>query len=265
MANTKDTLIIVGTALDEAKFASGRTVTTAEIAKYGLTLGGDTNANGFTTGNVADSAGAISTQDDVYTLDAYGAATQGVTLVDTSGVATGEELFVTLIDVTDGRRQFPRKTFRAATAAALATVINGAEIETGDGFGLTCTEAAGVLTITFAADRIVKTAANDDSAITDDGTGASVVPVLSTGLTNKQAQEFVANKVTKAGRTNRVGFPVIEPNVFTDLGLSTSANYDVLTKQIVGDVKFDKNVGASYQDVEYVTVIVADAATMTNS
>lgn len=265
MANTKDTLIIVGTALDEAKLASGRTVTADEITKYGLTLAGATNAAGFTTGNVADSAGAISTQDDTYTLNAYAAATQGVTLVDTTGITAGEEMFVTLIDVTDGRRVFPRKSFYGDTAAALASAINNAEIETGDGFTLTCTEATGVLTITFAADRIVKTAANEDAVVTDDGTGSSVVPVLSTGLTNKRAQEFVADKVTKTGRTNRVGFPIIEPNVFTDLGLSTTANYDVLTRQIVGDVKFDKNVGASYQDVEHVTIIVADGATMTNS
>ena len=84
-------------------------------------------------------------------------------------------------------------------------------------------------------------------------------------MTNAQAVEFVGNKVTKAGRTNRVGFPVIEPNVFQTLGLSTTANYDVLTKEIIGDVKFDKNVGASYQYVEYVTIIIADGAALTAS
>jgi len=252
MANTKDTLIIVpaNAKMDESKNAAGRVL--GADATYGLDMA-----------TPADAATFAAAQG--YTVAAYAAATQGVTLVNTTGVAAGEELFVTLIDVTDGRRQFPRKTFRAATAAALATVINDAEIETGDGFALACSEAAGVLTITFAADRIVKTAANEDSTITDDGTGSSVIPVLTVGLTAAAAAEFVGNKVTKAGRTNRVGFPIVEPGLYTDLGLQAGVNYDVLTKQIVSAVKFDKNVGASYQDVENVTIIIADGASLTNS
>jgi len=39
----------------------------------------------------------------------------------------------------------------------------------------------------------------------------------------------------------------------------------VLTKQIVSDVKFDKNQGNSYQDVENVTIIIADGASLTQS
>ena len=252
MANTKDTLIIVPTngKMDEAVNAAGRTL--GADAAYGLDMATPADAATFAAA-------------EGYTVDAYTAATQGVTLVDTTGVAAGEELFVTLIDVTDGRRQFPRKSFRAATAAALATAINGSEIETGDGFSLTCTNAAGVLTITFAADRIVKTAANEDSVITDDGTSTSVVPVLTAGIKAADVAGFVATKVTKAGRTNRVGFPIIEPNVYVDLGLVVGANYDVLTKQIVCAVKFDKNTGASYQDVENVTILIEDGKALTAS
>lgn len=262
MANTKDTIFIVpaGAALDEAKNAAGRTITADEITALGMTLAAADNATGFTTGNVADSAGAISTQDDVYTLDAYAAATQGVYTVTTTAVPTGEELFVTLIDVTNGRQQFPRRTFRAATAAALTTLINGAELEAGDGKAYGATEAAGVITITFPAGVIAKIATNEDSVIAE-----TTAPVLNTGLTATQAVEFVGNKVTKAGRTNRVGFPIVEPNVYSDLGLAVGVNYDVLTKQIVSAVKFDKNVGASYQDVENVAILIADGATLTNT
>jgi hypothetical protein len=260
MANTKDTLIVVGTALDEAKFASGRTVTTAEIAKYGLTLAAADNATGFVTGEVADSAGAISTQDDKYTLNAYAAATQGVMAITFTNVTDGEELFVTIIDVTNGRRQFPRKTFSGVSAAALTAAIDGAELEVGDNKAFAASVVGDVVTITYPANVIAKIATNEDAT-----TNESTPPALNAGLTNAQAIEFVGNKITKAGRTNRVGFPVIEPSVFQDLGLSTTANYDVLTMPLVSDVRFDKNVGASYQDVEYVTVLIADGATMTNS
>lgn len=247
MANTKDTLLIVQAtgALDETKNAAGRTVTAAEITKYGLA--GETSAAALAT------AGG-------YTQDLYVAAVQGTMTVDTTGVTAGEELFVTIIDVTNGRRQFPRKTFRGVDAAALTSAINNAELEVGDGKAYGATNSSGTITITFPANVIAKVAANEDSVVAD-GTAVE----LNKGLTNAQAIELAGNKVTKAGRTNRVGFPVIEPNVIQTLGVSATANYDVLTKQIVGDVKFDKNVGASYQDVENVTIIIIDAATLSNS
>lgn len=247
MANTKDTLIIVqaSAAMDESKNAAGRVL--GADAAYGLDMA-----------TPADAATFAAAQG--YTVNAFAAATAGVSTVDTTGVAAGEELFVTLIDVSNGRRQFPRKSFRAATAAALATVINGAELEVGDGKAYTCTEAAGVLTITFPGDVIAKLAANEASVI-----AATTAPVLTAGIKAADVIEFVGAKVTKAGRTNRVGFPVIEPNVFVDLGLAVGADYDVLTKQIVSDVKFDKNTGSSYQDVEHVTILIADGASLTAS
>lgn len=247
MANTKDTLIIVQStgAMDESVNAAGRVL--GADATYGLDNATPTDAATFAAA-------------EGYTLDAYAAATAGVTTVDTTGIAAGEEMFVTIIDVTNGRRQFPRKTFRAATAAALATAINGAELETGDGLAYTATEAAGVITITSPANVIAKFAANEDATITE-----TTAPVLNTGLTNAQAVALVGDKTTKTGRTNRVGFPIIEPGIYTTLGVSTSANYDVLTKQIVSDVKFDKNTGSSYQDVENVTIIIADGASLTAS
>lgn len=247
MANTKDTLIIVqaSAAMDESKNAAGRVL--GADAAYGLDMA-----------TPADAATFAAAQG--YTLDAFAAATPGEATVDTTGVAAGEELFVTIIDVTNGRRQFPRKSFRGATAAALAAAINGAELEVGDGLAYTATEAAGVVTITSPGDVIAKFAANEDAAIT-----ITTAPVLTAGLKAADAAELVASKVTKAGRTNRVGFPIVEPGVFTDLGLQVGVNYDVLTKQIVSAVKFDKNTGASYQDVEQVTIIIADGASLTAS
>jgi len=247
MANTKDTLIIVqaSAAMDESKNAAGRLL--GADAAYGLDMA-----------TPADAATFAAAQG--YTVNAYAAATAGISTVDTTGIAAGEEMFVTLIDVTNGRRQFPRKSFRAATAAALAVVINGAELEVGDGKAYTCTESAGVLTITFPGDVIAKLAANEDAVIAE-----STAPVLTAGLKAADAIEFVASKVTKAGRTNRVGFPVIEPNAFVDLGLTVGVNYDMLTKQIVSAVKFDKNTGSSYQDVENVTILIADGASLTAS
>jgi len=247
MANTKDTLIIVQAsgAMDESKNAAARVL--GADAAYGLDMAAPTDAATFAAA-------------EGYTLDAFAAATAGVSTVDTTGVAAGEELFVTIIDVSNGRRQFPRKSFRGATAAALATAINGAELETGDGLAYAATEAAGVVTITAPGNVIAKIAANEASAIAQ-----TTAPVLSTGLTAAQAAEFAASKVTKAGRTNRVGFPIVEPGVITDLGLVVGANYDVLTKQIVSAVKFDKNTGASYQDVEQVTILIEDGKALTAS
>lgn len=247
MANTKDTLIIVqaSAAMDESKNAAGRIL--GADAAYGLDNATPTDAATFATA-------------EGYTLDAFAAATAQVYTVDTTGIAAGEEFYVTLIDVTNGRRQFPRRTFSATTAAALATAINGAELEVGDGLAYAAGEAAGVVTITVPADVIAKIAANEDAVVTE-----TTAPVLSTGLKAADAAEFVASKVTKAGRTNRVGFPIVEPNVFTELGLVAGTNYDVLTKQIVSAVKFDKNTGASYQDVENVTIIIADGASLTAS
>ena len=247
MANTKDTLIIVpaSAAMDECKNAAGRVL--GADATYGLDMATPADAATFATAQG-------------YTVQAYAAATAGVSTVTTTAITGGEEMFVTLIDVTNGRRQFPRKTFRAATAAALATLINEAELEVGDGKAYGATEAAGVITITYPADVICKIASNEDAVVAE-----TTAPVLTVGLTAAAAAELVANKVTKAGRTNRVGFPVVEPGLYTDLGLAVGVNYDVLTKQIVSAVKFDKNVGASYQDVENVTIIIADGASLTNS
>lgn len=247
MANTKDTLIIVQAsgAMDESKNAAARVL--GADATYGLDQATPTDAATFAAA-------------EGYTLDAFAAATAGVSTVDTTGVAAGEELFVTIIDVTNGRRQFPRKSFRGATAAALATAINGAELETGDGLAYTATEAAGVVTITSPGDVIAKLAANEDSVIT-----VTTAPILTTGLKAADVADFVGAKVTKAGRTNRVGFPVVEPGLIADLGIVSGANYDVLTKQIVSAVKFDKNTGASYQDVEYVTILIEDGKGLTAS
>ena len=247
MANTKDTLIIVPAtaAMDECKNAAGRVL--GADATYGLDMA-----------TPADAATFAAAQG--YDVQAYTPATAGISTVDTTSVATGEELFVTIIDVTNGRRQFPRKTFRAETAAALALLIDGAELEVGDGKSYSCTESSGTLTITAPVDVIAKFAANEDSVVAE-----TTPPVLTVGLTAAAAAELVGNKITKAGRTNRVGFPVIEPGLYTELGLAVGVNYDVLTKQIVSAVKFDKNVGASYQDVENVTILIADSASLTAS
>jgi hypothetical protein len=172
-----------------------------------------------------------------------------VTLTSLQGTAVDThvdniDFEITLIDVTDGREKFPRRTYTAATPAALKDAITTSTILAGDGFAFTATETGGVITIVSPADRAIRVAASDGAVIAE-----TVAPVFHKAYTREEAIEFCKQAAAdQYGRTNRVKFPVVEPNVETALGTATSFDYMIITK--VSETKFDKNFGAGYQDVE---------------
>jgi hypothetical protein len=232
MANTKKSLrIMTSLALDEAIDVNGDAAVIT-LAEMGATVDA-------TSGLIA---GAY--------VDNYNAGTAGAIEVDYTNVASGEEFYLTVIDVTDGREKFPRRTFTGTTIAELITNSNGKEILAGDGGAITVAQVGTdpKITVTMPAGRLLRVAANDGSTQLYDGTGTSVVAILPQGLSNEQAKQYCLDFIAdQYGRTNRVGFPIVEPNVATALG---SVNYDLHVVTKVSEVKFDKNTGASYQDVE---------------
>lgn len=192
--------------------------------------------------------------------DNYDAATGGVVTVDFAALVAGgfdDDFEILIIDVTNGREAFPRRTFTAATPAALATAINNATLEAGDGKAYTATEVTNVVTVNMPDNVIARIAATDGATI------ATTTPaVLSTGYTVAEAKEYLLNALApQYGRTNRIKFPVIEPDVtaaLTTASASTAAwNLRVFTK--VSEVRFDKNTGSSYQDVETFEILVPSA------
>ena len=161
--------------------------------------------------------------------------------------ANDTTLSLTVIDVTGGREKFPRRTFTGATRTELVNQANGKEILSGDGQIITVavTGNADEITVTMPAGRLFRVAANDGSTIT-----VSTPATLPSGYTNEEAvayaKDFMADQY---GRTNRVGFPVIEPATELAAALGTGT-YDLIIVTKVSEVKFDKNQGNSYQDVE---------------
>ena len=185
-------------------------------------------------------AGIVTVNFDAITVTGGTAHTEGI------------DFEVTLIDVTSGREQMPRRTFTAATGAALQAAINNATIEAGDGKVYTADWAAAtnVLTITMPDDVITRVAASDGAVITE-----TQAPSLHEGLTRAEAIEYCKQMAAvQYGRTNRVKFPVVEPNVETALGAPTTWGLLVVPK--LSEVKFDKNFGAGYQDIEYFEFLI---------
>jgi hypothetical protein len=235
MANTKKSLRIMSSvALNGAIDVNGDAAVIT-LAEMGATVDG-------TSGLIAGSY-----------VDNYNAGTEGVIVVDYNGVASGEEFYLTVIDVTDGREKFPRRTFTGTTITELIANSDGKEILAGDG-GIIDVAADGssttAITVTMPLGRLFRVAANDGSAQTYDGGAgnSSVLAVLPQGFNNEQAKQYALDFIAdQYGRTNRVGFPIVEPNVATALG---TADYDLHVVKKVSEVKFDKNTGASYQDVE---------------
>ena len=177
--------------------------------------------------------------------DNYSAGTAQVITV--TYPANDTTLSLTVIDVTGGREKFPRRTFTGATRTELVNQSNGKEILSGDGQQITvqATATPDQITVTMPAGRLFRVAANDGATI-----AVTTPAVLPSGYTNVEAvayaKDFMADQY---GRTNRVGFPVIEPatELATALGTGT---YDLIVVTKVSEVKFDKNQGNSYQDVE---------------
>lgn len=234
MATTKRTVAIMNalaTGATEASVGTAITVT-----------GGDAGLDLATLG-VASVDGTTGLPTANFSSDIYAAATQQTHTVTTTGASADADLYITLIDVTGGREKFPRRTFTADTAAALATAINTAHIMAGDGFELAASVNGDVVTVTSAANQTLRVAATDGCVIAE-----TQVPVFQTGFTKAQAAEAINDLIThQYGRTNRVKFPIVEPNVITQL---SEANYDLLIFTKVSEVKFDKNQGNSYQDIE---------------
>lgn len=254
MANTKKSLFVAAsTDLDAATDLLGETTLTN--AEVGVTYVGTT-------------VGDLIILPEGTTEDLYvGATAQALTITTTTeGADTvfsdGRTMIVTVIDVTDGRQVFPRRTFSGETYGELVTAIGGAELNSGDGRALTCVldnatpaDATGIV-ITAANDVVLKVAVNEDM----DASIAENPWAFHKGYTQKEAIEFAKNMATQIyGRTNRVGFPVVE----ADFGaLLTSANYSLVsfTKQTT---RFDKNFGAGYIDQEIVYVLHDQAAIAT--
>lgn len=191
--------------------------------------------------------GGLPTGDVVF--DNYSAGTQGVIKVDFATPITDDvELELTVIDVTDGREKFPRRTFTGTTLAELISNSNGKEILAGDGFSIAVAATSGSTTavdVTMPAGRLLRVAATDGAAIT-----TSTAAVLPTGYTLPEATEYAKDFMAhQYGRTNRVGFPVKEPAALTT-AIGSTGTYDLMVITKVSDVKFDKNQGNSYQDVE---------------
>lgn len=192
-----------------------------------------------------------------------GPTAQQITIVTDTIVgeafADGETLHVTLIDVTDGREKFPRRTFSGNTLGEIINVMNNAEIMAGDGRGIQCvvnnTTAADVtgIVITAANDVILKVAVNEEVATTITESTFS----FHKGYTQDEAIAFAKDMATQIyGRTNRVGFPIVEPDFGAEL---TNASYSLVsvTKQTT---RFDKNFGAGYIDQETVYILHASTA-----
>jgi len=204
-------------------------------------------------------------------LVSYNAATKGVVDVDFSNITAytagdeshpkGIDWEVTLIDVTEGREKFPRRTITAPTLTELKDAINGLEIQAGDGKSYECTflndgntpaNNIGVK-ITMPEDTVTRVAATDGANITQ-----VTAPVFHTGYTREEAIEYCKQiAAVQYGRTNRIKFPVVEPNI--EANLPAGVGFSLLVVPIVSETKFDKNFGAGYQDVEYAEFLLPGA------
>lgn len=213
--------------------------------------------------------GAVDTADNIASnqvVDAYNAGTAGNTAVEFAAIATTnvpDDYEILIIDVTDGREAFPRRTFTAPTLAELKDAINNATLEAGDGKVYTATLSGTdntIITVTYPLGVIAKVAASDGAVMT------VTAAALPQGYTTAQAAEYLNNALApQYGRTNRIKFPVIEPAVMTPLTAADTAaggadtwNLNVFTK--VSEVRFDKNTGSSYQDVETFEIFVPAAS-----
>ena len=253
MANTKKSLRILKTNTfdDCVDVANAAAVITA--AEMGITYDSGAGNTGLPAGNVV--------------FDSYSTGTAGVEKIDFVGVDVDSDIELTLIDVTNGRAVFPRRTFVVkaasadAAATAMAAAVDGEGLKAGDGLTIGCAVTSGTSTavdVTMPAGTILRVAASDGAAIS-----TTTAPILPKGYSTAEAlayaKDFMADQY---GRTNRVGFPVVEPaDVVTAIGAN---NYDLMVVTKLSDVKFDKNQGNSYQDVEEFHFLI-ETALVTNA
>jgi len=254
MANTKKSLRILKTNTFDDCVDVANAVAVITAAEMGITYDSGAGNTGLPTGNVV--------------FDNYSQGTKGVVNVDFSSVDFDSDIELTLIDVTNGRAVFPRRTFvvkaanAGAAATAMATAVDGEGLNAGDGLSIACAVGTDTDTVdvTMPFGAILRVAASDGAVIS-----TTTAPILPKGYSTAEAlayaKDFMADQY---GRTNRVGFPVVEPaDVVTAIGAN---NYDLMVVTKLSDVKFDKNQGNSYQDVEEFhflieTALVTNAAT----
>lgn len=242
MANTKRTLRIMTTAgLDAAINVAGATdETPITLAKMKVTA---TDGAGVPTNGALIPYSQATAQKN--TID-YSAILANAT---TDAHADGIDFELIIINVTGGREKFPRRTL---TAPSVQGIIDQFPLTIEEGDGLTFTAAPmqdtngdvlGTIEITCPDDVIIKVAASDGAVLNQ-----SVAAVFHTGLTKAEAIEYAKDATTdEFGRTNRIKFPVVEPDFATVI---TAATYDLLIVTTVSDTKFDKNFAAGYHDVE---------------
>lgn len=235
MAKTKKTLRIMKTAFLDACVDVANDAFPITVAEMGVET---TDHNDATYGGKLKG-------DVVY--DSYNAGQAQVITVDYTGVTGGEALSLTVIDVTDGREKFPRRTFTATTRNGMVTAANSKEIIAGDGFELSVQAGTGALelTVSMPAGRLFRVAVNDGA--TQSVTTPAILPK---GYTRAEAIAYAKDFMApQYGRTNRVGFPVVEP-ADLESAIGTHATWSLMVVTKVSEVKFDKNQGNSYQDVE---------------
>lgn len=215
---------------------------------------GVTQDNTGTTGDFDEEVYADATAQAITVVrgdvDITVAANQG----DDVPFAGGMDISVTIIDVTGGREKFPRKSFTGKNLGELVSAINGKEVFVGDGKLLTCVlndltaeDATGIV-ITAAENQVIRVAVSDEMEATITEAPYS----FSKGYTAAEAAEFVKNMATQIyGRTNRVGFPIVEPD-FTEYLTSVNYSLAVFTKYTT---RMDKNFGAGYVDEEKIYLL----------
>lgn len=136
-------------------------------------------------------------KDDVkkVSVKAYAAGTAGTAAVTIAGTAP----YIKLIDITDGREKFAMVTIEG-TAAEIEAGIDAIGLKVGTQFyGVSAANNAGVITVTFPLNRLLKVVANDESTL-----GAVTAPVYSVG-TVAHAKAVEKSALPFAGVTNIAG------------------------------------------------------------
>jgi len=157
------------------------------------------------------------------TAKAYAAGTAGTAVVTIAGTAP----YIKLIDITDGREKFAMVTIEG-TAAQIEAGIDAIGAKVGTQFyGVSASNASGVITVTFPLNRLLKVVANDESTL-----GAVTAPVYSVGTAaavladEKSALPFL-------GVTNIAG-PNTKIPPYTVNPSHTYTKYTVMLEQEVG-------------------------------
>ncbi len=251
MANTKRTVLICPTAkLDQCVNVKNQAAPIT-LEEMGVPAAEITSDEVNTTSSYA------SNQVD----DEYNLGTAGYTDVDFSALVASNftgDFEILIIDMTEGREAFPRRTYTAATLADLQTVIQNSTLEAGDGKTYTATldNSNNTIRVTYPLGVIAKVAASDGAALT------AAAATLPAGYTTVTAMAYLKDAITdQYGRTNRIKFPVIEPDVAVALteanaAASGASTWDLHVFTKVSEVKFDKNTANSYQDVETFEILV---------